>query len=309
MNLHPYASSGEADQLKMLSLAQAFPASHLHTVDLPYRLASWGLDEPENTRLWETEDGELLGWAVLQPPFWTVDCTCHPEAENALFPEMLAWADQRAQAIAATRYGRPAWFVNVFTSQTQRILALEAAGFADQADLGEDSWSKVLMQRDGQEPIRQYSLPKGFTVRPLAGTSEVAAYVTLHQETFESKNMTVEWRARTLQQPAYTPDLDIVIAASDERLGAFCIGWLMCETNGDLIGQIEPLGCHPAFRRFALGRLALVEVLRRMQVLGVKSILVETDNYRSTALALYESLGFHPLQAVGVFRKDYGGIK
>jgi len=54
-------------------------------------------------------------------------------------------------------------------------------------------------------------------------------------------------------------------------------------------------------------RLALVEVLRRMQALGVSSILVETDHYRGTALALYASLGFHNLQDVGVFRKFYGG--
>lgn len=163
------------------------------------------------------------------------------------------------------------------------------------------------MQRDAQEPIRQYPIPKGFTVRPLAGEGEIAAYVALHQETFETKNMTLAWRFRTLQHPAYTPDLDIVIAAPDGRLGAFCIGWLMREVGGDLIGQIEPLGCHPDFRRYALGRLALAEVLHRMQALGISSIFVETDNDRKTALALYKSLGFQVIQDVRVFRKNYGG--
>jgi ribosomal protein S18 acetylase RimI-like enzyme len=197
--------------------------------------------------------------------------------------------------------------VNVFASQTEHIRALEAAGFADQAEVGEDSWSKVLMQRDAQDAFRQHPIPTGFVVRPLSGESEVEAYVALHQVVFETKNMTVEWRFRTLQQPAYNPDLDFVVAAPDGRLGAFCIGWLRRAPDGDIIGQIEPLGCHPDFRRYALGRLALAEVLRRMQALGVSLILVETDNYRNTALSLYESLGFRIIQDVRVFRKNYGG--
>jgi mycothiol synthase len=300
------AYSAEADKLRMASLAQAFPASHLHTVDLPYRLSSWGLDESENTQLWETAKGALMGWVVLQTPFWTIDCACHPAVESKLFPEMLAWAGQRAEEIVETPYGHPTWFVNVFATQAGRIQALEEAGFANQTEVGEDSWSKVLMQRSA-DPIRQYPAPKGFTIRPLAGVGEAAAYVALHQETFGSKNMTVAWRFRTLQHPAYSPDLDIVVAAPDGRLGAFCIGWLMRGEDGVLIGQIEPLGCRPDFRGYALGRLALAEVLRRMQALEVRSILVETDNYRNTALALYESLGFRIIQGVVVFRKNYGG--
>lgn len=307
MKLFPRTYSGEADKKSMASLAQAFSASHLHTIDLPYRLSSWGLDEPENIRLWETGNGVLMGWAALQAPFWTIDYACHPEAASELFVEMLAWADSLAEEIVETPDGHPAWYVNVFASQTEHIRVLEEAGFTDQGDMGEDSWSKVLMQRSAQEPIRQFPVPQGFTLRPLAGVGEAAAYVALHQETFETKNMTVAWRSRTLQHPAYTPDLDIVIAAPDGRLGAFCIGWLMRGVSGDLIGQIEPLGCHPDFRRYALGRLALAEVLHRMQALGVSSILVETDIYRNTALALYESLGFQVIQDVRVFRKNYGG--
>jgi mycothiol synthase len=307
LHLFPRTYSGEADKKSMASLAQAFPASHLHTVDLPYRLSSWGLDAPENAQLWDTAKGKLMGWAALQTPFWTIDYACHPAAACALFAEMLAWADSLAEEIVETPYGHPAWYVNVFASQMEHIRILEAAGFTDQAEVGEDSWSKVLMQRSAQEPIRYYPVPQGFTVRPLAGVGEAAAYVALHQETFETKNMTLAWRSRTLQHPAYTPDLDIVIAAPDGRLGAFCIGWLIRGVGGDLIGQIEPLGCHPDFRRFALGRLALAEVLRRMQALGVSSILVETDNDRNTALALYESLGFRVIQDVRVFRKTYGG--
>jgi len=298
--------SGETDMREMAALAQAFPESHLHSTDLPYRLSSWGMDDPENIRLWSDSSGRLVGWAALQTPFWTIDYACHPDAEIELFPEILAWADFRAKEILETPFGLPTWFVNVFTGQSERIRALEEAGFANQAQVGEDSWTKVLMRRAPHEPVKPYRVTEGFLVRPLAGENEVEPYVELHQAVFETKNMTVEWRGRTLHHPVYSPDLDIVVATPDGQLAAFCIGWLARSPGRDPVGQIEPLGCHKDFRRYALGRVALAEVLRRMQAAGVGSIFVETDNYRNTALTLYESMGFHVIQDVLVFRKDYG---
>jgi ribosomal protein S18 acetylase RimI-like enzyme len=139
-------------------------------------------------------------------------------------------------------------------------------------------------------------------VRPLAGESEVEAYTALHQAVFESKNMTAPWRARSLRQPAHRPELDLVVAAPDGRLAAFCIGWLN-ENGRD--AHIEPLGCHKDFRRFALGRVALAHTLERLRALEVEQIFVETDNYRNTAFLLYRSFDFEVIQDVLVYRKDY----
>jgi ribosomal protein S18 acetylase RimI-like enzyme len=158
------------------------------------------------------------------------------------------------------------------------------------------------MRRSTPEPVKLYEPRAGFTVRPLGGMDEVAAYVELHQSVFESKNMTVDWRARTLRQPAYRPDLDLVVASDDGRLAAFCICWLDGES---MLGHVEPLGCHKDFRPFALGRVALSHGLHRLQSLGAREIFVETDNYRDTAFRLYESFGFEVIQDVLVYRKDY----
>jgi mycothiol synthase len=292
----------EQDKHFMSALARQFADHNLHVIDLPYRLSSWALDDPENVRLWFDESQRLLAWAALQTPFWTIDYVCAPESEAQLQPEILAWADQRAREIANTAFGRPAWFVMAFSGQKERIRDLEQAGFQCQADVGEDSWSKVLMRRPGQTPLKSYPLRAGFTVRPLAGEKEVPDYVALHQSVFESKNMTVEWRRRTLQHPAYRPELDIVVAAPDRQLVAFCIGWFDEDSR---TGHIEPLGCHQDFRKYALGRVALAEGLRRLQALGAQYIFVETDNYRNTAFRLYESFGFQVIQDVLVYRKDY----
>lgn len=283
----------------LITLAELDPANNLHVTDLPWRFSSWALDNPQNVQLWRDASGQLLAWAVLQTPFWALDYAIHPDAGH-LHPQILAWADERARELLDTPYGHPAWFVNAFNRQSSRCAELEAAGFAAQTDVGETSWSKVFLQRSAQTPIKAYPPPAGFTARPLAGESEVEAYVNLHQSVFESKNMTVEWRARTLQHPHYCPELDVVVAAADGRLAAFCIGWLSGKR-----GQIEPLGCHKDYRRYALGRVALAETLRRLVALGAQEIVVETDSYRNTAFALYESLGFRVAEEVTVFRKEY----
>ena len=297
--------SGDPDKLIMIQLAQQLRRDTLHVTDLPYRLSSWALDEPANVALWVAEDNQLVAWAVLQTSFWTADYVYLPDQKLGLHRKILEWIDNQAHASLPTRYGQPSWFVDVFADQAERRQELELAGYTDQAELGENAWSKVWMECNGQGEIPSYPLPNGYSMRPLAGIDEAGSYVALHQAVFGTKNMTVEWRQRTLLHPDYLPELDMVITAPDGRLAAFCIGWLSKTMQGVAIGQIEPLGCHADFRRYALGRVVLCETLRRMQQLGVKSIFVETDNYRNTALRLYESVGFQVIRAVLVYGKDY----
>ncbi len=299
--------SGETDKQAMMALARTCPSDNSHIVDLPYRLSSWALDYPDNIGLWVNAEGQLLGWAVMQTPFWTIDYVYHPRADQSLHRQILAWADERARTIPDTSSGHPCWFVNVFASQAERIREIEEAGFASQAHVGEESWIKVLMQRSAQISVADCALPTGFSTRPLAGESEVEAYVQLHQAAFESKNMTVEWRTRTLHRPEYRAELDLVAVAPDGRLAAFCVCWLDKDLRKPC-GQIEPLGVHADSRQLGLGRALLSEGLRRLHLCGADRVYVETDKYRNAALGLYEAVGFRLIQEVLVYRKDYSSM-
>ncbi len=300
----PY--KGEADKRAMEALVYAFPNSNLHVTDLPYRLSSWALDVPENIRLWFHGEDRLVAWAALQSPFWTIDYAYSPNAGQDLHREILNWTDHRARQILDSAYGHPAWFVNVFAEQADRIRDLEDKGFASQANAGEDSWSKVFMFRPADTPVSDCPAPPGFRIRPLGGEKEVEAYVKLHQTVFESKNMTVEWRSRTLRHPSYGADLDLVGIAPDGKMAAFCVGWLNTQTEV-IRGQIEPLGVHEDYRKSGLGRAILSEGIQRLIQNGASSLYVETDNYRNEAFRLYESAGFRVIKEVLVFRKDYNG--
>ena len=296
--------SGDADLRQMAELVRKFPTENLHLVDLPYRFSSWSFDYPENIRLWTNGQGELLAWAVLQIPFWTIDYAFHPEFHHELHPQILRWANDQAGKVVGTASGHPAWFVAVPANQTNRIQDLEKIGFTSQENVGENSWSQVLMEHSMQIADK-INLADGFHIRPFNGASEVEAYVDLHRAVFESKNMTVAWRNRTLQRPEYVHDLDLVAVAPNGQLAAFCISWLAENPNGDCRGQVEPLGVHPEYRRLGLGQAILSEGLKRLQSRGAKQVYVQTDNYRDAAFKLYESSGFRVLKNILMYRKNY----
>ena len=306
MKLQQRDYQGEADKRSMLALARAHSEDNLHVVDLPYRLSWWAFDVPENVSLWVDDHGKLAAWAVLQTPFWAMDYACRPDAPADTHRRVVAWADERAAATRGTPGGHPLWFVNVFARQTERRRDLEAAGFADQGDVGENSWSKVFLRRPAAEVVPAPVLPEGFSIRALAGVSEVGAYVTLHRAAFGSEAMTEPWRRRTTERPEYVPDLDVVAVAPDGHLAAFCVCWFdPAGREGRPSRQIEPMGVDPAFRRLGLGRAVLAEGLRRLHQRGARQVFVESDRSPEGAFAFYQSVGFHVIEDVRVYRKEY----
>jgi ribosomal protein S18 acetylase RimI-like enzyme len=298
----------EADLSAMAKLANEFASENMHVADLPYRFSSWAMDYPENIGLWFDGNENIVGWAVMQTPFWTIDYAVHPRVIGNVHSQILGWVDERAKQIVDLNSGRPIWFINAFARQENRLQDLEEAGFASQADVGENSWTKVLMKLENQSAMEKPVLPDGFIVRSLAGDDEVDAYVEMHREIFESKNMTQEWRRRTLKRPEYVPELDLVAVAPDGQLAGFCIGWLNKQPTSGMSGQVEPLGVRKAYRKLGLGRCLLLEGLSRLQECGAKAMYVETDNYRDEAFMLYESVGYQVLEDVLVYRKDYAPL-
>lgn len=139
------------------------------------------------------------------------------------------------------------------------------------------------------------SLPDGFTLRPLAGESEAAAYTEVHRAAFQSISMTPEWRVRTIHMPSYRPALDVVVIAPDGSIAGFCVGWFEPSRH---VAQVEPIGVHPRFQQQGLGRVLLLEIIRRFKEQGATSALVQTDLERTLACRAYESVGFEQVHTI-----------
>jgi len=300
IQMRPYA--GEPDRRAMVALVRACPEDNVHVLDLPYRLSSWALDEAENVGLWADAEGRLRAWAALQTPFWTLDYAYDAQGrELGLGPAILTWAIRRATAMAAQPSGRRAWLVGAREDQADRLGDAQRAGFAPDPEA-----AQVVLARPAA-PVEPGRLPDGFQIRPLGGVAEAEAYVALHRAAFGTANMTPAWKTRAMRTPEYRPEIDLVVEAPGGRLAAFCVGWLGAGEAGGLVGQVEPLGVSPDFRRLGLGRAALGEGIRRMQALGARETRVQTDRYRGAAGALYARLGFRVAQQIVVCRRAFAG--
>lgn len=166
VNVKQRAYEGDPDQHLMAALVHSDPTANLRVSDLPYRFSSWAFDHPDNVGLWVDDADQLVAWAVLQTSFWTIDYALRVDASAQLHQHLLRWADQRAQAVRGTASARPMWFINVFSDQQQRIADLEAAGWACQADVGDNSWSKVFMVQSLDTVPTHVPVPSGFTFAP-----------------------------------------------------------------------------------------------------------------------------------------------
>jgi mycothiol synthase len=276
----------DTDPVRIAELVCAVPPTTRHTVDYPWRLSSPLLNPAEDARLWLVDD-VLVGYAAWRVWWATLDVYLRPgsfqeEVETAVFD----WAGRRFRALDAER-GQPLpYWVEAREDDMARVRLLARIGYTL-----EDEYTYVMLSRPLVEPPALPKLPTGFTIRPLAGERDVAAYVDVHRRAFASTSMTLDWRLRTLSMPHYEPGLDLVAVAPSGQVVGFCVGWT---DSAHRVGQIEPLGVDPAFNGHGLGRALLLEMLGRFRAYGAAHAQVETDSGRIHALRAYEAVGFLP---------------
>jgi ribosomal protein S18 acetylase RimI-like enzyme len=76
------------------------------------------------------------------------------------------------------------------------------------------------------------------------------------------------------------------------------------EVAGSL-GEIEPLGTHPAFRGHGLGRTVLLEVTRRLHRDGIKRVSAKTWDDNLGAVRSYQSAGYAEAVRMPTFAREF----
>ena len=257
----------------------AHPSGFSHLLDLPYRLSSWSLDNPDNVHIWEI-NGQIQAVGIIQMPWVALDYTYDPRAEH-LVPDIFDWAVERAEAISSETGQDFTLVIRIPPERKEHVQHATTRGF--QLD---DEWTIVHLSRELDTPLDEPKLPDNFSFRTLRGQSEVEAYVNLHQTAFGSTAMQVGWRRQTLKMQQYQPNLDLFIVNEEDQPVAFCIGWVH---PSEPLGQIEPLGVHPDYQRLGLGRAVLLEGLRQLQIHGVNTAAIDTYKFNDPALSLYQT--------------------
>jgi GNAT superfamily N-acetyltransferase len=137
-------------------------------------------------------------------------------------------------------------------------------------------------------------LPAGFSVRSVRGEADLPGRVAVHRAVWAPSRVTeASYRAVMAAWP-YRADLDWVVVAPDGTMAASCLIWLD-EQNG--VGELEPVGTDPGYRRQGLGRAVCLAALHALRRAGATQAVVYpvVGHPRSPAAGtLYDSLGFTP---------------
>ena len=237
-----------------------------------------------NWRMWK-HAGRLLGYAFIDD-FNNIWFDTEPEHALAceVEAEVIAWGlaciQKRNQADGAE---------NTLDStcradNPQRIQLLVEHGFVVQPA------RTLRYSRSLSNPIVAHQLPAGFSIRPAQGKNEVERLVALHRAAFGTDNMTVEQRLAMMNTPGYRAELDLVLAAPDHALAAFCVCGF--EDRQEKIGFTDPIGTHRQYQGRGLGKALVSAGLLALQSAGAQVAELGTSSENIGMQKLASALGF-----------------
>lgn len=277
VTMRPYAGPDDLRVMQGLTQRLWSHASNTHIGDQAWqRYQHSGRDAEWPTTLW-THDGEIVAWGWIWLP-GHLELLVDP-AWPALAGEVLDWF--AATATAATRT------VTVTDGQTHVVTALAQHGY----EPDEHADALTYMSRpltDLPEPV----LPTGFTARSVRCQQDLDWRVAVHKAAWPRSRVTEESYRDVMAAWPYRADLDWIMESPDGEFVASCLIWL---DEQNRVGELEPVGTDPRFRRMGLGRAVCLAALHALRRTGAaEAVVYPTDDGHPGATELYVAMGFQP---------------
>jgi ribosomal protein S18 acetylase RimI-like enzyme len=284
--------TGTPDLQRMIELTQTLRAAGQRVypiaTDLYEELAE--VDVQVTARLWENDQGQLVGFAYVSRYQNLVDVFDARELTPALEKELLDWAVSAVQRRNLEKGEPQTLDASSLEDDQARLAFLEQAGFERQKE------TSLLLARPIDDALPAPQLPPGFAIRPMGGEAEVEAYVALHQAAFGTENMTVEYRRTIMSAPDYKPELDLVAVAPNGDLAAFCVCQIFPDDSpragGQKEGWTDPVGTHPNYQRLGLARALILTGMGLLKVCGIDTAIMGTSSTNIPMQCTAEALGF-----------------
>ncbi|MEM8534761.1 MAG: GNAT family N-acetyltransferase [Chloroflexota bacterium] len=272
---------------------------YLHQGDLTWQLFHMKAecDLSELVHLWEDSNGKLVGFVVVYAPYGLFDIQVHPHHRNSVLEQrMIEWAEAQSRILGQEGPDAPPSMAITLAHERDmlRRTLLEQLGYTSNG-----VWHYLACSLD--MPLPQVALPQGFQVRSVKGQTEAALRAEVLAAAFGAEPDTGRYQ-HFMQAPNYAANLDLVAVAPEGTFGAFCMCWV---DSVNRVGQFEPVGTAPQFRKQGLARATLTEGLRRMQQAGATTAMVIVDEDEQPAKHLYEAVGLIPQWVLHMYTKDY----
>ncbi|MEV6871716.1 GNAT family N-acetyltransferase [Amycolatopsis sp. NPDC051128] len=263
-------------------------ASRWHVGDLAWERNQHLGREPEwPTALWEAE-GEVVAWgwaelpnslALLVDPAW---------------PDLAATVLDWFSGIAAA----PQTTVTVLDAEKHLIAALERHGYI-RRNFPYFNWYMAHPLTELPQP----DLPERYRARPVRGEEDLAGRVAVHRAAWHPSRVTEGSYRNVMAAWPYRADLDWVVEAPDGSLVANCLIWL---DERNKVGELEPVGTDPRFRRRGLARAVCLAAMHALREAGARHAVVypvQGHPDHPAPVPLYEGLGFRPYARTLTFTK------
>lgn len=292
----PYA--GEADLRRMQDLlVRGHAITTMRAGDL-----AWLARETSHRqltleiRLWETADGDLVGWAYVREGGGFNVFIAPGHADDGLVNELLSAVDEidrLAVAAGDPPVDRDTYGVDPVRSPEDAAIAagLERAGFrVEENDVG------VTMRT--LDDLPEPRLPDGYRLDWVRSPELLLGRVEAHRLAFAPSELTRRRYERVQRSPTYRPELDRLVVTDAGEVVAFCTAWLD-EVNA--AGHLEPVGSAPAHQRRGLASAVCLDALHALRAAGARTAQVAYGS--GGGLAMYRSIGFEPFGNELVFMR------
>jgi len=246
-------------------------------------------DVQKSTLIWQDEHGSMQAFAFVDP-YNNLLFECADAGQfSALFYEAVEKGMDFLRKTQGHVTPRPTLDASCRSDDRQRLTCLTNEGFAA------ETYQSVMLRRGLDEPIPAPHLPHGFSIRPLAGKSELEEYVALHQVVFGTEQMTMEIRQAIMDSPEYDGSLDLVAISPQGKLAALCVCQIFKEENeitGEKVGWTDPVGVQPDFQGKGLGQALMLRGLQLLKDRGMQQAALGTRSDNLGMLALARKCGF-----------------
>ncbi|MGW0072068.1 GNAT family N-acetyltransferase [Streptosporangium sandarakinum] len=274
--MRPCHGPGALRRMQELAWTTWTSGSRWHVGGLAWsRCRHIGRDGEWPTMLWE-RDGRPLAWGWTEPP-GELRLLVHPR-HPGLVDEVLGWFETVATGDTLS--------VEIMDGEGPVSAALTRRGYRPA-----DGLPFFLRMAHDLRELPPVEPPAGFTVRHVRDDGDVPARAAAHRAAFRSSRVTEERYRDVMGAWPYRRELDCVAEAPDGRLVAYGLAWL---DAGNHVGEFEPVGTHPDFRRMGLARAVCLEAMHRLRAAGARTAVVHVrgDAAHPGPARLYASLGF-----------------
>lgn len=231
-------------------------------------------------RIWE-DAGAIVAVAHFESQLGEAFFELHPNYKH-LQRDMLNYAERTFQG--TSKDGRK--FLQVYVNEMDEDFTalIKACGYAKDIES-----TRPMYKYEIPNPFPEIKLPEGFQLKSLA---DECNWAKVHRVIWRGFNHAgeppagedeLESRRRMFETPTARHDLKIAVEAPNGTFVSFC-GMFYEPTHK--YAYVEPVATDPDYRRMGLGKAAVLEGIRRCNVLGATVAYVGSDQ------EFYQALGF-----------------